>query len=72
MDTGTRPSLYCMIGCGCWECGRMETMSKYFSLVLVITNAVCIVVNIINQKWDVMVLNIITCVLCLGNFMVSD
>lgn len=47
-------------------------MSKYFSLVLVITNAVCIVVNIINQKWDVMVLNIITCVLCLGNFMVSD
>lgn len=43
-------------------------MSKYFSLVLVITNAVCIVVNIINQKWDVMVLNIIACVLVLDNF----
>lgn len=47
-------------------------MSKYFSLVLGIANAVCIVVNIINQKWDVLALNIIACVLCLGNFMVSD
>lgn len=47
-------------------------MSKYFSLVLGIANAVCIVVNIINQKWDILVLNIIACVLCLGNFMASD
>lgn len=47
-------------------------MSKYFSLVLGIANAVCIVVNIINQKCDVLALNIIACVLCLGNFMVSD
>lgn len=47
-------------------------MSKYFSLVLGVANAVCIVVNISNQKWDVLVLNIIACVLCLGNFMMSD
>ena len=37
-------------------------MSKYFSLVLGIADAVCIVVNIINQKWDILVLNIIACV----------
>lgn len=47
-------------------------MSKYISLVLGVANAVCIVVNIINQKWDVLALNIIACVLCLGNFMVSN
>ena len=47
-------------------------MSKYFSLVLGIADAVCIVVNIINQKWDILALNIIACVLCLGNFMASD
>jgi hypothetical protein len=47
-------------------------MSKYFSLVLGIADAVCIVVNIINQKWDILVLNIIACVLCLGDFMASD
>lgn len=47
-------------------------MSKYFSLALGIANAVCIVINIINQKWDVLALNIIACVLCLGNFMASD
>ena len=47
-------------------------MSKYFSLVLGIADAVCIVVNIINQKWDILVLNIIACVLCLGDFIVSD
>lgn len=47
-------------------------MSKYFSLVLGVANAVCIVINIINQKWDVLVLNIIICVLSLGNFMASD
>ena len=51
---------------------REEIMSKYFSLALGVANAVCIVVNIINQKWDVMTLNIIACVLCLGNFMASD
>lgn len=47
-------------------------MSKYFSLVLGIADAVCIVVNIINQEWDILVLNIIACVLCLGNFIASD
>ena len=47
-------------------------MNKYFSLVLGIADAVCIVVNIINQKWDILVLNIIACVICLGNFMASD
>ena len=47
-------------------------MSKYISLVLGVSNAVCIVINIINQRWDVLALNIIACVLCLGNFMASD
>lgn len=47
-------------------------MNKYFALVLAIANVVCIVMNIINQKWDVLALNIIACVLCLGNFMMSD
>ena len=47
-------------------------MSKYFSLALGIANAVCIVVNIINQKWDILVFNIIACVLCFANFIVND
>lgn len=47
-------------------------MNEYFTLFLGIADAVCIVVNIINQKWDILVLNIIACVLCLGNFMASD
>lgn len=47
-------------------------MSKYFSLALGVVNAVCIVVNIINQKWDVMTLNIIACVICIANFIVND
>ena len=47
-------------------------MNKYFSLALGVANAVCIVVNIINQKWDILAFNIIACVLCLGNFMMSD
>ncbi len=47
-------------------------MNKYFSLALGVANAMCIVVNISNQKWDVLALNIIACVLCLGNFMMSD
>ena len=47
-------------------------MNKYFALVLGIANAGCIVVNIINQKWDVMTLNIIAFVLCFGNFMASN
>ena len=51
---------------------REKIMNKYFALVLGIANAGCIVVNIINQKWDVMTLNIIACVLCFGNFMASD
>lgn len=32
----------------------------------------CIVVNIINQKWDVLVLNVIACVLCIANFIAND
>lgn len=47
-------------------------MSKYFSLSLGIANAVYIVANIINQNWDILVINIIACVLCLANFIVSD
>ena len=47
-------------------------MSKYFSLGLGVANAVCSVVIISNQNWDILVLNIIACVLCLGNFMASD
>lgn len=47
-------------------------MNKYFSLALGVANAVCIVINIINQKWDVLVLNIIACVLCFGDFMTSE
>ena len=47
-------------------------MNKYFALVLSIANAGCIVVNIINQKWDVMTLNIIACVICFANFIVND
>lgn len=38
-------------------------MNKYFSLALGVANAARIVVNIANQKWDVLVLNIIACVL---------
>ena len=49
-----------------------ETMSKYFVLVLGIANAGCIVVNIINQKWDVLVLNAIVCVLCIANFIANN
>lgn len=37
-----------------------------------IVNAACIVVNIINQKWDVLVLNVIVCVLCIANFIAND
>ena len=51
---------------------REEIMNKYFALVLSIANAGCIVVNIINQKWDVMTLNIIACVICFANFIVND
>lgn len=47
-------------------------MSKYFLLILGVANAACIVVNISNQKWDILALNIIACVLCLGNFMTND
>lgn len=47
-------------------------MSKYFSLALGVANAVCIVANIINQNWDILVINIIACVLCLADFIVSD
>ena len=47
-------------------------MNEYFTLVLGIVNAAYIVVNIINQKWDVMTLNIIACVICIANFIVND
>lgn len=47
-------------------------MNKYFSLALGVANAVCIPADTINQNWDILVLNIIACVLCLGNFMASD
>lgn len=47
-------------------------MNKYFALTLSIVNATCIVVNIINQKWDVMTLNIIACVLCFVIFVAKD
>ena len=33
-----------------------------------VVNFACIVVNIINQKWDILVINIIACVLVLDNF----
>jgi hypothetical protein len=51
---------------------KEKIINKYFALVLSIVNAACIVVNIINQKWDVMTLNIITCVICIANFIVND
>jgi hypothetical protein len=51
---------------------REKIMNKYFALVLSIVNVACIVVNIINQKWDVMTLNIIVCVICIANFIVND
>ena len=47
-------------------------MNKYFFLALGIANSVCIVVNIINQKWDVLVINIIACVLCLASYVTKD
>lgn len=47
-------------------------MSKYFLLALGVANAVCIVVNITNQKWDVLAMNIIACVLCFANFIVNN
>ena len=34
-------------------------MKKYLSLTLGVMNFACIVVNIINQKWDILVINII-------------
>ena len=51
---------------------REKITNKYFALALGIANAGCIVVNIINQKWDVMTLNIIACVICIANFIVND
>lgn len=47
-------------------------MNEYFTLVLGIVNVAYIVVNIINQKWDVLVLNAIVCVLCIANFIAND
>ena len=51
---------------------RTKIMNEYFTLVLGIVNAAYIVVNIINQKWDVLVLNVIVCVLCIANFIAND
>lgn len=39
-------------------------MSRYTSLILGIVNAVCAVINMSNQKLDILVINIIACVLC--------
>ena len=47
-------------------------MNKYFSLALGVANAVCILADIINQTWGILVINIIACVLCLTNFMIND
>lgn len=47
-------------------------MNKSFFLNLGIANAVLIVANIINQKWDVLLVNIIICVLCLAIFITND
>ena len=47
-------------------------MNEYFTLVLGIVNAAYIIVNIINQKWDVLVLNVIVCVLCIANFIANE
>lgn len=46
----------------------MKNNEKYLSLTLGVVNFECIVVNIINQKWDILVINIIACVLVLDNF----
>ena len=51
---------------------RAKIMNEYFTLFLGIVNAAYIVVNIINQKWDVLVLNVIVCVLCIANFIAND
>jgi hypothetical protein len=51
---------------------RTKKMNEYFTLVLGIVNAAYIIVNIINQKWDVLVLNVIVCVLCIANFIAND
>ena len=53
------------------RCDMMDSY-EYFTLVLGIVNAAYIVVNIINQKWDVLVLNVIVCVLCIANFIAND
>ena len=44
---------------------------KYFWLLIGIANAGCIAVNIANQKWDILAINIVACVLCFSNFMIS-
>ena len=47
-------------------------MNKRFFLILSIASAVHIVTNIIYQKWDDLVINIIACVLCFAIFVTKD
>lgn len=47
-------------------------MNKRFFLTLGIASAVHIVADIICQKWDVLVINIIACVLCFAIFVTED
>lgn len=41
-------------------------MNRYTSLILGIVNAVYAVINMSNQKLDILLINIIICVLCFG------
>lgn len=52
--------------------GGWRTMNKRFFLTLGIASAVHIVADIICQKWDVLVINIIACVLCFAIFVTKD
>ena len=45
---------------------------KYLWLVLVIANICCIVVNVIDSRWDILWMNIIACALCLAEFVKKD
>ena len=47
-------------------------MNKRFFLTLGIASAVHIVADIIYQKWDVLAIRIIACVLCFAIFVTKD
>lgn len=40
-----------------------------FWIALILLNIACIVINISKQKWDVLVINIITIIICVANIM---